>query len=90
MAKDLLLGATRPELQPESAAAKTPEPAPNPRPQERQGSEPRHFLSADGAVSLDISIQVNLAELKGWSADRITAFFGGIAQVVAAREKGSG
>jgi hypothetical protein len=41
---------------------------------------------ADGAISLQVSVKVNLADLKGWSADRITAFFSGVAKVIAAQQ----
>jgi hypothetical protein len=41
----------------------------------------------DGSISLDIGIQVNLAEMRDWSPDRISAFFGGIAQILAAKNK---
>jgi hypothetical protein len=41
----------------------------------------------DGSINLDIGIQVNLAEMRDWTPDRITAFFGGIAQILAAKNK---
>jgi hypothetical protein len=36
-------------------------------------------------VQFHVSVKVDMAEFAGWSADRITAFFGGIAQVLAAK-----
>jgi hypothetical protein len=43
--------------------------------------------SQDGAINLQIGVHVSLAEMKDWSPERITAFFGGIAQVLAAKNK---
>lgn len=40
-----------------------------------------------GAVQFQVNVKVNMAELAGWEADRITAFFAGIAQVLAAKRK---
>jgi hypothetical protein len=41
-------------------------------------------LSA-GGINFEINVNVNMAELSGWGADRITAFFSGVAQVLAAK-----
>jgi len=38
-----------------------------------------------GAINFELKVNVNMAELSGWSADRITAFFNGVAQVLAAK-----
>lgn len=38
-----------------------------------------------GVVQFNVNVNVDMAELSGWSADRLTAFFGGIAQVLAAK-----
>jgi hypothetical protein len=40
-----------------------------------------------GGVQFDFSIRVGMAEIAGWPAERITAFFAGLAQVIAARGK---
>jgi hypothetical protein len=40
---------------------------------------------AEGIVQFNISVKVNAQDFAGWSPDRITAFFGGIAQVLAAK-----
>ena len=40
-----------------------------------------------GAVQFSINVKVDMAEFAGWEASRITAFFGGIAQVLAAKAK---
>jgi hypothetical protein len=43
--------------------------------------------SSDSAINLNIGLQVSLAEMRDWPADRISAFFSGIAQVLAAKNK---
>ncbi|MCC8983085.1 hypothetical protein [Bradyrhizobium acaciae] len=40
-----------------------------------------------GGIGLDVSINVSMAEMKDWSPERITAFFTGIAQVLAAKNQ---
>lgn len=63
-----------------------PDPSPGPAPAFRSTiSNPAG--PREGAISLDIGIQVDLAEMRDWSPDRITAFFGGIAQILAAKNK---
>jgi hypothetical protein len=44
--------------------------------------------SSAGAMNFDISINVSMAEMRDWTPDRITAFFAGIAQVLAAKNQG--
>lgn len=39
----------------------------------------------EGVVALNVSIRVDMEELSTMSADRITAFFAGLAQVIAAK-----
>jgi hypothetical protein len=46
------------------------------------------FMSTEGAVQFHVSIRVNMQEMATWSPDRISAFFAGLAQVLAAK-KGS-
>lgn len=43
--------------------------------------------SADGMVQFHISVRVSMAEFKDWQADRLSAFFSGIAKVLSARGK---
>lgn len=43
-----------------------------------------------GGIQFDISVKVNMAELAGWSPERITAFMTGLAQVIAAKGKVEG
>lgn len=38
-----------------------------------------------GAISFSIDVQVSMSDLAGWSPERISAFFAGIAQVLAAK-----
>src|SRR5207249_11940314 len=37
-----------------------------------------------GSIAYDVSIRVRMSDMGGWSADRISSFFTGLAQVVAA------
>jgi hypothetical protein len=39
----------------------------------------------EGVVRFNVSVKVDMAEFAGWKPDRIAAFFGGIAQVLAAK-----
>lgn len=74
-------------------ADKQPEPEPV---QDRQGDTPRSaatsrsvatsFSSAAGRVQLHVNIDVSMEEMGGWTPDRITAFFAGLAQVLAAKK----
>jgi hypothetical protein len=41
--------------------------------------------SPEGSVNFNISVKVDMAEFAGWQADRIGAFFAGIAKVLAAK-----
>lgn len=65
-----------------------------PSPQEpappREEPPPRDDRSpgSPGTISFNVNVSVDMAELSGWSAERITAFFAGVAQVLAA-QKGS-
>jgi hypothetical protein len=45
------------------------------------------FASAHNRVAFTITVDVDMTELATWDPQRITAFFGGIAQVLAARGK---
>lgn len=38
-----------------------------------------------GAIGFEIKVNVSMAELSGWGPERITAFFNGVAQVLAAK-----
>lgn len=55
---------------------------------------PVAFAQQMGVVQFQISVKVDMAELAGWDANRISAFFAGIAQVLSAKgrieEQGEG
>jgi hypothetical protein len=44
------------------------------------------FLTTEGAVQFHVSIRVSMQEMAGWTPDRISAFFAGLAQVLAAKK----
>jgi hypothetical protein len=46
---------------------------------------PARPASGDGGVNFSVAVDVSMAEMKDWSAERIAAFFAGIAQVLAAK-----
>lgn len=51
-------------------------------------SEAKDLRTSHGpanGVNFSVDINVDMAELSGWSADRIAAFFAGLAQVIAAK-----
>ncbi len=47
--------------------------------------QPIFARPTQGAIQFQVNVKVDMAELAGWDADRITAFFAGIAQVLAAK-----
>lgn len=49
--------------------------------------QPIFAQPTQGVVQFQVNVKVNMAELAGWEADRITAFFAGIAQVLAAKRR---
>lgn len=74
------------------AVAKSPHPAPAEpvSPAARTPSENGRISTefstpGTGAVNFHIDVSVDLDDLKGWKADRLNAFFGGLAQVLAAK-----
>jgi hypothetical protein len=62
-----------------------------PEPQHREPQATRSSVTTsfaqptEGTVQFHISVKVSMSEFAGWQADRIQAFFGGIAQVLAAK-----
>jgi len=67
----------QPEMPPAPApAAPAAEPAPVISPQATPSA---------GAITFQVKIDVNMADLAGWPADRIAAFFNGMAAVIAAQ-----
>lgn len=54
----------------------------------QKGEEKQSGNSASGRIQINVSVDVDMAELSSWQPDRLSAFFSGIAQVLAAK-KGS-
>lgn len=78
-----------PLLRENGTVASRPEPNDGP---EKEMTPPKgpsiatSFLTpTEGVVQFHVSVKVDMAEFSGWKADRIAAFFGGIAQVLAAK-----
>lgn len=76
---------------PKSATAPEPQPAaPPPAPQAAVPTVAtpgaRQTPPETGGVGFSYSINIGPSEMKGWTADRITAFFTGLAKVIAAAE----
>lgn len=44
------------------------------------------FMTTEGRVQFHVSINVSMQEMSTWTPDRITAFFSGLAQVLAAKK----
>ena len=44
------------------------------------------FMTTEGGVQFHVAIKVDMKEMSGWTPDRITAFFSGLAQVLAAKK----
>ena len=55
-------------------------------PRQPQSSTATGFMTAEGGVQFHVGIRVTMEEMAGWSPDRITAFFAGLAQVLAAKK----
>jgi hypothetical protein len=82
------------KFQPPDDSAHASEPvavAPEPEEQRERREAAPHKVSTsfmqqtEGTVQFHVSVKVNMAEMEGWKPDRIAAFFGGIAQVLAAK-----
>jgi hypothetical protein len=67
-----------------------PKMPPTEQPSRDENAAPRSTSdqNSPGVVRLNVNVSIDMAELSGWSAERITAFFAGVAQVLAA-QKGS-
>lgn len=74
---------SRPASPVESVARDEPSPPP------RQTAPTMASPTGAGAISFQVNVSVDMAEMKGWSPDRIASFFSGLAQVIAAQQKGS-
>jgi hypothetical protein len=78
----LIRGETEPVEEPRT----TPEPEPRPEPQRKPTSVQTSFAQpTDGLVAFNVTVHVDMNEFATWQPARITAFFGGIAQVLAAK-----
>lgn len=64
--------------------ATTPPPEPRTMP---TAAVPSLFGTTEGAVNFHVSVRVDMGEFANWKPDRIAAFFGGMAQVLAAKAK---
>lgn len=53
--------------------------------QSRSGVSSGFSQMTGGIVQFNITVKVDMSEMSGWSPDRISAFFSGIAQVLAAK-----
>jgi hypothetical protein len=74
-------------------------PSANPPPDQSRSAEPDTTASAktnvatayaaspEGGISFHISVKVNMEQFATWQPDRITSFFAGIAQMLAAKAK---
>ncbi len=56
-----------------------------PQRDQRSGVNTAFTQMTGGAVNFNIAVKVDMDEFKGWQADRIAAFFGGIAAVLSAK-----
>jgi hypothetical protein len=82
-------GSDAPEQAPQERSA--PEPAPpardeGARPSASPAAVSTGFLTTEGGVQFHVGIRVTMEEMAGWAPDRITAFFAGLAQVLAAKK----
>lgn len=57
------------------------------KPKASSGAQTAFSAPTEGVVQFHISVKVDMGEFKGWEADRIASFFGGIAQVLTAKGK---
>ncbi len=55
-------------------------------PPRQSGTVATGFMTTEGAIQFHVSIKVDMREMSGWQPDRITAFFSGLAQVLAAKK----
>lgn len=76
------------EVQHPSTESPMPQPEPKTDPMSRPapGSVGTGFMSTEGGVQFHVAIKVDMKEMAGWTPDRITAFFSGLAQVLAAKK----
>jgi hypothetical protein len=81
-----LVPASRPEVRATPPADATPADVRETPPHRDQPARlATSFTQQEGVIQFHISVKVNMAEFAGWEPGRITAFFGGIAAVLAAK-----
>jgi hypothetical protein len=78
----LAIGATASESPPTKTDSPPPAQETTPKP-----FMPSLFGTTEGAVNFHVSVRVDMSEFANWKPDRIAAFFGGMAQVLAAKAK---
>jgi hypothetical protein len=78
------------EAKPTPEPIRAPDPEPQPLSNSPRASQSHVFTepSREGSLNFDIRVNVSMTEMQGWSADRISALFAGIAQVLAAKNQG--
>lgn len=85
--------ASTPSASSEPAATREPSHASSPETPSRNPALTTSFAQAtQGIINFHVDVRVDMAEFSDWSPERITAFFGGVAQVLAAKsalEKGA-
>lgn len=77
--------AATPAPAPEKSTASSSEPKETPQRDARSAVNTAFTQMTGGAVQFNIAVKVDMDEFAGWKADRIAAFFGGIAQVLSAK-----
>ena len=75
---------SRPTVPSQPSASESVEPDPSPARQVRSSVETKYDQGGQG-IAFDISVRVDMTEIAGWEPARISAFFSGIAQVIAAK-----
>lgn len=76
------------EFGPPSSAAETERTSePEIATQPKQNVATAYAASPEGGISFHISVKVNMEQFATWKPERITAFFAGIAQMLAAKAK---
>jgi hypothetical protein len=69
----------------ESGDSMKPDNAPAPAQETAKRPVPAFFGTTEGAVNFNVSVRVDMGEFANWKAERIAAFFNGMAQVLAAK-----
>jgi hypothetical protein len=70
---------------PQAPSAPTETPAPVPQTPERTSRPQGASGGPEGGIQFQVSVNVDMAEMAGWDPERISKFFSGMAQVLAAK-----